>query len=271
MISPLVSTHNSSQRTQQFYSFLQEEYTQVNGKEEREDRSSIMLYSLEPVQEFNKVHWETFRNLYWSTCMSDSEKVLRKQLSLIISDLQLILTPEGKIHDLVNLSEIQKKAEQIIIKLSKNYIGNRAEKGFQAYRNFYSNKKHIISSLYSYNHFGLLLSSFYEEVYKTKNANLMDNIIFTIEEQRKINNAEIKISGKLIEQHNLSDLHESAKLSGIKVLKGDIPKLEKYDGIFYLRPDGFIKSSSLSIIFSFGENYKKTIDYTLNAISHEEI
>lgn len=49
MISPLVSTHNSSQRTQQFYSFLQEEYTQVNGKEEREDRSSIMLYSLEPV------------------------------------------------------------------------------------------------------------------------------------------------------------------------------------------------------------------------------
>lgn len=44
--------------------------------------------------------------------MSDSEKVLRKQLSLIISDLQLILTPEGKIHDLVNLSEIQKNEDQ---------------------------------------------------------------------------------------------------------------------------------------------------------------
>ena len=41
--------------------------------------------------------------------MSETDKILHKKLDLITSDLQIIISPQGTVHDLTNVFEIQKK------------------------------------------------------------------------------------------------------------------------------------------------------------------
>ena len=258
--------------TQRYYDFQQEELIRINGIEEREVQTALIYCTCCSTQEFFKVRWETFKNQYWSTRMSETDKILHKKLDLITSDLQIIISPQGTLHDLTNVFEIQKKAESILNNLSHKYNGDNAQKVFKAYRNYYSHKKNIISSLCSYSAIGLLLPPYTAVPREVKNAKLIDNILFTINEKSKlITDTEIKITGKIQEQHDLSDLQALADLRKINIEKEDNPKLDEYEGIYHLQPDKSVKSASLSIRFSFGENYKKIIRYTLNTLSYEEI
>lgn len=258
--------------TQQFYRFLQEEQTLIHGMEEKNDKTALIYCTRYPVKEFFNVGWETFKPQYWSTRMSETDKILHKKLDLITSDLQMIISPQGTLHDLTNVIEIQKKADRILNDLSHKYLGGNAQKLFKAYQNYYAHKRNIMSSLCSYSAIGLLLPPYTAVPREVKNAKLMESILFTLQETSKpITDTEIKITGKLQEQHELSDLQALAELRKIKIKKQDIPKLELYEGIYHLQPDKSVKSASLSIHFSFGENYKKIIRYTLNTVTYEEI
>ena len=253
--------------TQRFYDFQKEELIRINGIEEREVQTALIYCTRYSMQEFFKVRWETFKNQYWSTRMSETDKILHKKLDLITSDLQILISPQGTLHDLTNVFEIQKKAESILYDLSHKYTGDHSQKVFKAYQNYYAHKKNIMSSLCSYSAIGLLLPPYTAVPREVKNAKLMESILFTVQEKSKpITDTEIKITGKIQEQHDLSDLQALAELRKINIEKEDIPKLEEYEGIYHLQPDKSVKNASLSIRFSFGENYKKIIRYTLNTL-----
>ena len=52
----------------------------------------------------------------------------------------------------------------------------------------------------------------------------------------------------------------------------DKPILDKYNGeVSFATKTGELQYSDLLINFSYGDNYKKTIEYEIKKISHEEL
>ena len=60
------------------------------------------------------------------------------------------------------------------------------------------------------------------------------------EKSKLITDTEIKITGKIQEQYDLSDLQALAELRKINIKKEDNPKLDEYERIYHLQPDNSV-------------------------------
>ena len=60
------------------------------------------------------------------------------------------------------------------------------------------------------------------------------------EKSKLITDTEIKITGKIQEQYDLSDLQALAELRKINIKKEDNPKLDEYEAIYHLQPDNSV-------------------------------
>lgn len=60
------------------------------------------------------------------------------------------------------------------------------------------------------------------------------------EKSKLITDTEIKITGKIQELYDLSDLQALAELRKINIKKEDNPKLDEYEGIYHLQPDNSV-------------------------------
>lgn len=255
--------------TQRYYDFQQEELTRINGIEEREVQTALIYCTRYSIQEFFKVRWETFKNQYWSTRMSETDKILHKKLDLITSDLQIIISPQGTLHDLTNFNEVQMKAKLILDQLSKKYTDNT---DFLEYRNLYTDKQRVLLTLNYYPAISLYLPLAHEQDLIVRNTQLIPNTIFYINETLQKNSTNIQINGSLHQTPDLDGLHKLFALKGIKISSEKaLPCLEEYQGNYNLTSSGTVKDASFDIHFTFGKHYEKKINYQLKTIRHEEI
>jgi hypothetical protein len=266
-----------------FYQFSMLEITLTNGVKLIHELNKLIHVTL--IKKLNNLFTtqiETFDRVHKNRNFSTSEKDYTERIAQINDDVLLIINEYGQVQSITNLESIQQKAEQIIDKLSKSYVGEKAEQHYQFFKNFYANESLVITDLKIYKQMGLLLNPYYGNhksdtirTHQLRYLNFMDNTLVNIEEQSKIKKidtalkeVEIKIKGTIIAPFYESMFEKVMEIKSISYdLKSDKPKLDKYDGSFIFNTDtGEVKSVLIDIIFSFGSNYSRAITYQLNEI-----
>ncbi|WP_309609322.1 hypothetical protein [Flavobacterium sp.] len=226
-----------------------------------------------------EIQLETFDFEYKNRNVSTTEKDFIARIADINDNIIIEINEYAEIKAIQNLNKIQLRLEEKIEKLAKNNVGDKVNETFQYLRDFYKNEKRIILDTKNYKQHGLLLNTFYGSYTPTsykKNKirylNFMDNTVVNIEEQAKVRRIkiekrelEIEVTGKFDEPFYNDMFIKSLQEKEIFFdAENDKPILDKYEGSFIFDMDfGVVKSANITIEFSFGKNYNKTINYQL--------
>jgi hypothetical protein len=267
-----------------FYQFHFHEKTWINGNLHRNEIKKLIHLKTSKINTDQfLLHAETFDRLHLNRNLSISEKEFIREILTITEDLQLITDQYAQEYKIKNHPIIQAKANRILEKLSKNYRGKSVQQELSFLKSFYENPNKIIQDQLKYKNLGLLLPKFYryydshQSIYIETKHRFMDNIWTSIEEfihpiKESNNIIEFEVIGKLKENHQNQAFAFLAKNKNVYLEGNEIAKLELYKGKFILdKPTGLVQNSSIEIKFSFGENYQKSFEYQLNAVTLEEI
>lgn len=268
----------------QFYEFSMMETTIENGTVlKSEVKKTIHSTVLKKDFETYLIQLEIFDIEYKNRTVSIAEKDFLGRIAEINDDVILETDRHLNINKLLNQDQIQNRLEEKIAKLSKSNVGPKVEEMFQYLRDFYSNDRRILLDIKNYRQHGLLLNPFYDRYTplsikkrSVRYLNFVENAVVNIGEEAKVKKIKLKerelevgVKGKMIAPFYNDMIFKSIKSKGILFdSEKDKPSLDEYEGSFIFDMNsGIVKKASISIEFSFGENYKKTISYQLNELN----
>jgi hypothetical protein len=265
-----------------FYEFSMMETTIENGVVlKNEINKTIHCTILKSGYHVFDVQIEAFDIELKNRTYSISEKEFISRIAEINDNIIVQINSLGENPKVINHKEILQRLEEKISRLAKSNVGPNVEASFQYLRDFYRNKTRIILDTKNYRQHGLLLHSFYgkytpETIRKriVRYINFMENTLAHVEEQAVVKNIKIKtrkveisVSGELVEPLYQSMFVKSMQQKQIDFNENDKISLDKYEGNFIIDIDsGVVRNATIAIEFSFGSNYKKTIDYQLNEL-----
>jgi hypothetical protein len=227
---------------------------------------------------------EVFNKMRNNKNMSHSEEDFLNMIGSIQDNIILEIDEYGNLLDIYNFNTIQQKANKVIEKLSKKFKGKEAEYTYIFLNRYYQNKKIIYKDLNKYDNYGFFLNHFYNKYkqaekkeYFLNYRNFIKNSYAIVNEQRRIkdcsdNCTTIDISGNLSSENGFDFFKTEMLFRNIPFTSSDNPNLDKYKGeISFSTKTGELLYSDLLIEFSYGDNYKKTIEYEIKEINYEEL
>jgi hypothetical protein len=268
----------------QFYQFAMLETTIENGRTHKNELNKLLHTTIQKTENHTfQMQIESFDREHKNRNFSNSEKVFGARLAEINDDLSFVLSAKAEVKSVLQMTQLQQKVEQVMAKLNGKYVGDQVEHTFQYLRDFYQNEQRIVLDSKQYKQFGLLLNGYYgkhsaasQQTQMRRYANCMENTIANVLELatiRKIDEAakevHIQVTGSLAEPIYTPMFIKSMLEKNLAFdPEKDQPSLDKYEGLFVFDTDlGIVKDAAVSIAFSFGENYLKTIHYQLNAVN----
>lgn len=268
----------------QFYEFSMLETTIENGTVlKSEIKKTIHSTVLKKDFETYLIQLEIFDIEYKNRTVSLTEKDFLGRIAEVNDDIILETDRHLNVNKLLNQDQIQNRLEEKIAKLAKSNVGPKVEEMFQYLRDFYNNDRRILLDIKNYRQHGLLLNPFYDRYTplsikkrSVRYLNFVENAVVNIGEEAQVKKIKLKerelevgVRGKMIAPFYNDMIFKSIKSKGILFDSAkDKPNLDKYDGSFIFDMNsGAVKKASISIEFSFGENYKKTISYQLNELN----
>jgi hypothetical protein len=276
------------EKDQKFYAFSMLETTFENGKKLINETNKTIHASITSKVNYGQfvMQLEIFDFEYKNKNVSVSEKDFISKMADISDNLILEITQFAGVRSISNLDKIQQRLEEKIKKMAENNVGEKVEQTFQYLREFYKNEKRIILDTKNYKQHGLLLHSFYGDyspTYSTKRKvrylNFMDNTVVNIQEEAKVgvievNKRELEICiNAIIDEpfYNSMFLKSLEEKEIVVDLVNDKASLDKYEGSIIIDMDsGMVKRAHITIEFSFGKNYKKTINYQLKEVDYAD-
>jgi hypothetical protein len=270
-----------------FYEYSMIEITHENGnKTISEINKTIHSKVVKQSPELYTIQLETFDFEYKNRNVSTTQKDFIARIAQVNDDLIIEINELAVINTIQNVGKIQQRLEEKIKKLERNHVGDKVNETFQYLRDFYKTEKRIILDTKNYKQHGLLLNPFYGEYTPTstkKNKlrylNFLENTVVNIEEEAKVKKIKIKnreleieVTGKFdVPFYNTMFLKSLQEKEITFDLENDKAVLDKYEGNFVYNMDfGVIKKAHISIEFSFGANYTKTINYKLKEINNAD-
>lgn len=267
-----------------FYAFTMMEVTVENGTVlKNEINKTIHSTITKTRQDTYLVQLEIFDIEIKNRTLSISEKEFISRIAEVNDDILIQINGTVEVQQLLNQTALQDRLEQKISRLAKSNVGPKVEDTFRYLRDFYNNEKRILLDTLNYKQHGLLLNPFYgtytptsTQKRKVRYLNFMGNTVANIEEEARVKKIklkerelEVEVSGRFA-----SPLYDTMFVRALtqKQIEWDAekdkPSLDKYEGSFIFDMNtGTIKKASISIGFSFGANYKKTIEYQLNELN----
>ncbi len=275
-----ISLQLNVDRAMRFYDFSYIDITTTQGERVVNELRKLYHVTIERQQDrLFTMHIESFDREHLCRSFSLSEKEYSSKLAQISDDIVLQVNNIGIIKAVVNIVEMQTKAEMITQKLSDSYVGNRVEEQFNNILQHYKQEQLVIQDAQHYIQYGLLCSNLYA-LYKPgkpiekgmRYINIVANCVIDVEEQASVekideDNGEvtIKVLGKLKQPILVKMIQYEMNMNDIDYINDvDKPILSKYLGLFtFNTKTGLLKAAQLDIDFSFGKNYNKTIQYKL--------
>ncbi|WP_300685988.1 hypothetical protein [Chryseobacterium sp.] len=272
-----------------FYRYSCNEYTTTNGKTHRSELNKNFHVTLKLLETDRfEYHIEIFDRVHRDKELSLSEKDFLDRVAEINNDVVLVTDEYGKLKNVQGLSVLQDKTEKIIERLSRSYVGKQADDFYTFLKDFYQKENLICADFLKNNHFGMIVHKFYgwyddqEEQIKhsVRYRNFMNNTVMDIDERIQTeamrNDDELLLlqyTGNIPSDKNWEMFYGEMKRKEITYNREtDFPKLDKYKGQMLL---DFVTKEvlehKLTIEFSLGENYQKTIIYHIKEVSHEEL
>ncbi|MBO9690480.1 hypothetical protein [Chryseobacterium sp.] len=271
-----------------FYRYSCNEYTTIYGKVHRSELNKNFHVTLKHLEADRfEYHIEVFDRVHRDKELSLSEKDFLARIADINDDVVLITDEYSRLKHIQGLSILQDRAEKAVKRLSRSYIGKKAEDVYQFLKTFYQNEKLVSQDFLKNIHFGMILHKFYGwydkenlVTHKVRYSNFMDSTIIDINEtvQTEAMRCDdelllLQYTGNIPSEKNWEMFYGAMKRKEITYQsETDVPKLEKYKGQMLL--DSTTKEvleHKLTIEFSLGENYQKKIIYHIKEISHEEL
>lgn len=273
-------------KARRFYRFSYYEETVINGRTSRNEVSKLFHISMERTANDLDVHIEVFERAHKNRDLSSSEKEFYSQVASISDDLQFTIKADTSFVRLRNGEALKKKMQEKADKLGRTYKGESAEKTYRFLHRFYNSGALIKNDLTNYNQYGLLLNRFYgkytDGMAKRSNARYTNLMPDTLAEVEEIISPEIlsateatslvKLSG-VMHTINVDMFRRAMKVNEIPFdPERDRPELKRYEGDFTFNNfTGETLHVGVFIDFSFGENYKRSIEYKLKEVPHEEV
>ena len=268
----------------QFYEFSMLEITQENGNIlKSEIKKTIHSTAIKKDFETYLIQLEIFDIEYKNRTVSLAEKDFLARIAEVNDDIVLETDKHLNIQKLLNQKQIQNRLEDKIERLAKSNIGPKVNEMFQYLREFYSNDRRILLDIKNYRQHGLWLNPFYDRYSplsikkrSLRYLNFVENAVVNIGEEARVKKIklkerelEVEVKGKMIAPFYNSMIFKSIKNKDIAFdSEKDKPSLDKYDGSFVFDMNlGIVKKANISIEFSLGNNYKKSIYYQLNEVS----
>ena len=271
-----------------FYSYSSNEYTTTHGKTHRSELNKNFHVTLKRLEEEKfEYHIEIFDRVHRDKELSLSEKDFLARIADINDEVVLITDGYGRLKNIQGLSVLQDKVEKAVEKLSRSYVGKKAEDVYRFLKDFYQKEKLVGKDFLKNNHFGMILHKFYgtyekenQIKYSTRYSNFMANTIIDIDETVELEAMRyddelllLQYTGNIPSDKNWEMFYGEMKRKEIDYNREtDVPKLDKYKGQMLLDfTTKEVLEHKLTIEFSLGENYQKKIIYHLKAISYEEL
>ncbi|KXH84967.1 hypothetical protein [Chryseobacterium kwangjuense] len=271
-----------------FYRFSCNEYTIINGKTHRNELNKIFHVTLKRLEQDKfEYHIEMFDRVHKDKELSLSEKGFLAKIAEINHDVVLITDEYAKLKNVQELSVLQDRAEKTVQKLSRSYVGKKAEDSYQNLKAFYRNENVVGQDFLKNNHFGMILHKFYgryekenERKHTVRYLNFMANTVIDIDEtvQTEAMRCDeelllLQYTGNIPSDKNWEMFYGEMNRKEVAYNREtDIPKLDKYKGQILL---DFVTKEvlehKLTIEFSLGENYQKKIIYHIKEVSYDEV
>lgn len=276
------------QEGKKFYRYSYNEYTTISGKTYRSELNKNFHVTLKRLEgERFEYHIEIFDRVHRDKELSLSEKDFLDRIAEINNDVVLITDEYGRLKNVQGLPILQDKVKKMVEKLSRTYVGKKAEDFFQFLKTFYQNENLVAKDFLKNIHFGMILHQLYGRYDEKDNQvkhhvryrNFMTNTIIDIDESVQTEAMRcddelllLQYIGTIPSDKNWEMFYGELKRREIAYNDTDIPKLDKYKGQMLL---DFITKEvlehKLTIEFSMGANYQKKIIYHIKEISHEEL
>lgn len=271
-----------------FYRYSYNEYTTINGKTHRSELNKNFHVTLKLLEEERfEYHIEVFDRVHRDKELSLSEKDFLARIADINNEVMLLTDEYANLKNVQGLSILQDRVEKTVEKLSRSYVGKKAEDSYQFLKVFYQ-KEHLVGKDFlKNNHFGMILHKFYGRYeqentgkYNVRYRNFMANTVIDVEE--RVQTEEMRCDDELLllqyignipSDKNWEMFYGEMKRKEIAYHhEKDFPKLDKYKGQILLDvKTKEVLEHKLTIEFSLGENYQKKIIYHIKEISHEEL
>lgn len=272
-----------------FYRYSYNDYTTINGKTHRSELNKNFHVALRHLETDRfEYHIEIFDRVHRDKELSLSEKDFLDRIAEINNDVVLVTNEYGRLKNVERLAVLQDKAKKITEKLSRSYVGKKADDFYTFLKEFYQKENLVCADFLKNNHFGMIVHKFYgwyddkeEQVkHSVRYRNFMNNTIIDIDESVETeamrNDDELLLlqyTGNIPSDKNREMFFGEMNRKEIAYNREtDFPKLDKYKGQILL---DFVTKEvlehKLTIEFSLGENYQKKIIYHLKEIGHEEV
>lgn len=271
-----------------FYRYSYNEYTIINGKTHRNELNKNFHVTLKFLEkERFEYHIEIFDRVHRDKELSLSEKDFLTKIADINNEVVLITDEYGNLKNVQGLSILQNRVEKTVEKLSRSYVGKKAEDSYQFLKEFYQKEYLVGQDFLKNNHFGMIIHKFYgryeqENItkYNVRYCNFMPNTVIDIEE--RVQTEEMRCDDELLllqyignipSDKNWEMFYGQMKRKEIAYHhETDFPKLDKYKGQILLDvKTKEVLEHKLTIEFSLGENYQKKIIYHIKEISYQEL
>lgn len=273
-----------------FYRYTYNEYTTINGQTHRSELNKnfhVTLKRLEGEEDRFEYHIEIFDRVHRDKELSLSEKDFLARIAEINDEVVLLTDEYGRLKNIQGLPVLQDKVEKAVEKLSRSYVGRKAEDFYVFLKDFYQKEYLVGKDFLKNNHFGMILHPFYgryeqenEVKHRVRYRNFMENTIIDIDEHVELEAMRcddelllIQYTGNIPSDKNWEMFYGEMKRKEIDYnSETDVPKLDKYKGQILLDfTTKEVLEHKLTIEFSLGDNYQKKIICHIKEISHEEL
>jgi len=271
-----------------FYRYSCNEYTTISGNTHRSELNKNFHVTLKRLEEEKfEYHIEIFDRVHRDKELSLSEKDFLARIADINNEVVVITDEYGRLKNIQGLSVLQDKVGKTVEKLSRSYVGKKAEDFYRFLKDFYQKENLVGKDFLKNSHFGMILHKFYGTYEKENQAkhsvryrNFMANTIIDIDETVELEAMRyddelllLQYTGNIPSDKNWEMFYGEMKRKEIDYNREtDIPKLDKYKGQMLLDfTTKEVLEHKLTIEFSLGENYQKKIIYHIKEISYEEL
>jgi rRNA pseudouridine-1189 N-methylase Emg1 (Nep1/Mra1 family) len=209
-----------------------------------------------------KCRIETFCRVPDDNTMQQSEKSLWSTLAMINDDITLLIDDNGQPMEIINYTELQKKAHAAFAFIRERFDGDLIEKLLADAETVYNDASLLLFELNTYKQFGLLTPCLYNN---DLNIITRDKIVYLQDATCKAD-VEERFTRKDAEDM----LHFSMK-GRVKNQKEILTKIDTYVGEFVIEAETCsIHKASVEIAYSMPD-YKKIRTYVLQELSASDM
>ena len=270
-----------------YYGYL-EGITAINGQKFHSRINKIISLEVTQKDSLNFIfEIEMFRRSQVTNYMSQAEKDFWNHLAYITDHVIIQTDFYGKPKALLNFDEIYHKKNKIIDELKYSYKGEDVLNVLKSFEENTTNSNCFFKQLLTDDLYGLFFKDIYGQMHKRSIKKKIPYILRNrgldieesttpeevVDENSNLINLTYSIEGVLItdELEDIEIWKAEAGLLDLRYSQGDKPVLNRYNGLITLNDNNSIQEVDLSLSFSFGDSYKKENNYSLTAITEEEI